>query len=97
MSPWIVIVGATGSGKSRLAIDLALVLDAEVVSCDSKQVYRGGDIGSAKVTVTEARGVRHHLMDVCAPHEAFTALDFQRLARDTVRSGVFDGWPAEQG
>lgn len=79
--PVVVVVGPTASGKSDLAIELALQFDGEVVNCDSVQVYRGLDIGTAKVPVDQRRGVPHHLLDVVDPRERCTAGDYARLAR----------------
>lgn len=76
----IAIVGTNASGKSGLSIALALRFGGEVISADSRQVYRGLDLGSGKVTREEMRGVPHHLLDVCAPGTFFTMADFQRLA-----------------
>jgi tRNA dimethylallyltransferase len=78
--PLIVILGPTASGKSALAIALAGKLDGEILVCDSTQVYRHFDIGTAKVRATEARGIPHHLVDRVEPTEVFTAGDFQRRA-----------------
>jgi tRNA dimethylallyltransferase len=79
--PLIVIVGPTGSGKSSLAINLAERLSGEIVNCDSVQVYRGLDIGSAKVPAGERRGIPHHLLDIAYPQENVTAGSYARLAR----------------
>lgn len=79
-APLLVVVGPTASGKSRLAVDLALALDGEVVSADSMQVYRGLDIGTGKVTREEMRGVPHHLVDVVDPETPFSVADYQALA-----------------
>ncbi len=76
----IVIVGPTASGKTGLAIELAKKFDGEVVSADSRQVYKGLDIGSAKVTPEEMEGVPHHLLDVANPEEVYTAADYKRDA-----------------
>ncbi len=76
----IAVVGTNASGKSGLSIELALRFGGEVISADSRQVYRGLDLGSGKVTREEMRGVPHHLLDVCAPGTFFTMADFQRLA-----------------
>ncbi len=75
------IVGPTASGKSALALRLARARGGEIVSCDSLQVYRGLDIGSAKPTPLERQEVRHHLIDVASPEEPFSAADYVRLAR----------------
>jgi tRNA dimethylallyltransferase len=79
--PLVAIVGPTASGKSALALRLARARRAEIVSCDSLQVYRGLDIGSAKPTAEERAEVRHHLVDVADPAEAFSAAAYSRLAR----------------
>jgi tRNA dimethylallyltransferase len=82
--PLIAIVGPTASGKSALALRLARARGGEIVSCDSLQVYRGFDIGSAKATLRERREVRHHLVDVVDPDEVFSAAEFARRARAAV-------------
>ena len=80
MKKLIAIVGTNASGKSGLGIGLARRYRGEVVSADSRQVYRGLDLGSGKVTPQETAGVPHHLLDVCDPGAFFTMADFQRLA-----------------
>jgi tRNA dimethylallyltransferase len=85
----IAIVGPTAAGKSSLAIELALALGGEVVNADSMQLYRGMDIGTAKVTQAERRGVRHHLLDIWPITRTATAAEYQGLARaaaDDIRS-----------
>ncbi|HXY40130.1 MAG TPA: tRNA (adenosine(37)-N6)-dimethylallyltransferase MiaA [Vicinamibacteria bacterium] len=82
--PLAAIVGPTASGKSALALRLARARGGEVVSCDSLQVYRGLDIGSAKPTPEERRQVRHHLVDVAEPEQAFSAAAYVRLAREAL-------------
>jgi tRNA dimethylallyltransferase len=77
----IAIVGPTASGKSALGLRLAEEHGGEIVSCDSLQVYRGLDIGSAKPTVDEQARVAHHLIDVVDPGEAFTAAEYARRGR----------------
>ncbi len=77
----VAIVGPTGSGKSGLAMALAAEFSGEVVSCDSLQIYRGFDIGTAKLAPGERRGIPHHLMDILDPDEIFTAGEFARRAR----------------
>lgn len=79
-TPLIAIVGPTASGKSALAVWLARELGGEVVACDSTQLYRGFDIGTAKPTVEERQGVAHHLIDVLNPREASTAGDYRERA-----------------
>ncbi|MGA9348216.1 MAG: tRNA (adenosine(37)-N6)-dimethylallyltransferase MiaA [Anaerolineae bacterium] len=80
----VVIVGPTAVGKTRLALRLAQEFDGEIVSADSRQVYRGMDIGTAKPTLEERRRVPHHLIDVIAPDEAFTLAQYQELAYRTI-------------
>ena len=80
MRKLIAVVGTNASGKSGLGIALARHFGGEVISADSRQVYRGLDLGSGKVTPEEMQGVPHHLLDVCAPGSFFTMADFQRLA-----------------
>jgi tRNA dimethylallyltransferase len=78
--PLVAIVGPTASGKSALGVWLAERIGGEVVACDSTQLYRGLDIGTAKPSVEERRGIRHHLIDVLEPAEASTAGDYRQLA-----------------
>ena len=77
----VTVVGPTTAGKSSLAIELALALDGEVVNADSMQLYRGMDIGTAKVTVAERRGVPHHLLDIWPVSYPAAAAEYQTLAR----------------
>jgi tRNA dimethylallyltransferase len=79
--PLIAIVGPTASGKSALALRLAREREGEIVSCDSLQVYRGLDVGSAKATAGERREIPHHLIDVVDPDEPFSAAEYARRAR----------------
>lgn len=85
MNPVLFIVGPTGVGKTALSIALAKAIDGEVVNGDSLQVYRGLDIGTAKVTPSEMEGVVHHLLDVCAVTEPYTASDYKREARKVLQ------------
>lgn len=82
--PVIAVVGPTGSGKSDLAVELALALDGEVINADAMQFYRGMDIGTAKITDAERRGVPHHLLDILDVTQEASVSDFQRLAREAV-------------
>ncbi len=76
----ICIVGPTASGKTRLSIALAKALNGEIVGCDSMQLYRGMNIGTAKVTAEELNGVRHHLSDVADPGESFSVGKYVAMA-----------------
>jgi len=78
--PLVVLCGPTASGKTSLAVEVSRHFDIEVISADSRQVYRGLDIGTAKATAEERRAVAHHLIDVVAPDEEFSVADFIRLA-----------------
>ena len=80
----VAVIGPTGSGKSDLALDLAGWLGGEIVNCDSVQLYRYLDIGTAKTPPEHRRGIRHHLVDILNPDEVFTAGDYQRLGRATL-------------
>jgi tRNA dimethylallyltransferase len=78
--PLVVIVGPTASGKSALAMALAKNLSAEIIACDSTQLYRGVNIGTAKPTTTERREIPHHLIDVLDPSETATAGGYRDMA-----------------
>ncbi len=78
--PLIVVAGPTASGKSALAVALASELQAEIIACDSTQLYRGVDIGTAKPRAEERRGVVHHLIDVLDAAETATAGGYRDLA-----------------
>jgi tRNA dimethylallyltransferase len=82
--PVIAVVGPTGSGKSDLAVNLALELDGEVINADAMQFYRGMDIGTAKITPAERKGVPHHLLDILDVTEEASVSDFQQQARSIV-------------
>jgi tRNA dimethylallyltransferase len=79
--PVIAVVGPTGSGKSDLAVSLALELDGEVINADAMQFYRGMDIGTAKITMAERKGVPHHLLDILDVTEEASVSQFQQQAR----------------
>ena len=82
----IVILGPTSSGKTGLSIKLAKKFNGEVVSADSRQVYKGMDIGSGKVTKKEMAGIPHHLLDVANPRKRFSVAQYQKLALKTIRN-----------
>ena len=79
--PLIIVTGPTAVGKTAASIGLAKAVEGEIISADSMQVYRGMDIGSAKISRKEMDGVRHYLVDVLEPEEEFNVVKFQRLAR----------------
>lgn len=84
MSPLVVIVGQTGSGKTALGIELAKRYNGEIISADSRTVYQGMDIGTAKPTPAEREGIPHYGFDVVAPNESFSVYDFQQLSFRTI-------------
>jgi tRNA dimethylallyltransferase len=84
-SPLVVVAGPTASGKSTLALELAQRFSGEIVNCDSLQLYRGLDIGTAKTPAGERRGVPHHLFDILDPRELTTAGDYAARARGVLR------------
>lgn len=84
-TPLIIIAGPTGVGKSAAAVELALRISGEVISADSMQVYRGMDIGTAKITPEEMKQVPHHLLDIISPLEPFSAADFKDAAAEAAR------------
>lgn len=83
--PLLVIVGATGTGKSALAVELARRLGGEVVSADSRQVYRGADIGTGKITKREMQGIPHHLISIVSLRRVYTVKQYQREAFRAIR------------
>src|SRR5437899_4726114 len=80
LSPLVAIIGPTASGKSALGVKLAERLGGEVVACDSTQLYRRFDIGTAKPTLAERRGLPHHLIDVLGPRDDATAGGYRQMA-----------------
>ena len=87
----LVILGPTAVGKSDMAIELAKKFKGEVISADSRQVYRGLNIGTGKVTEKEKKGVPHHLIDIADPHERLTALDWKTRATTAIKEIVARG------
>ena len=83
--PLIVIVGPTASGKTDLSIRLAKKLDGEIICADSRTIYRGMNIGTAKPTLAEMGGIRHHGIDLVYPNERFTLWDFQQLTKEKIK------------
>lgn len=82
--PLVAVAGPTGSGKSDLALAIAEEFDGEIVNCDSLQVFRYFDVGTAKLPLEDRRGIPHHLIDIVNPDELFTAGEYIRLARGAI-------------
>ena len=80
MKPILVICGATATGKTSLAVDCAKALNTEIISADSQLVYRGLNIGTAKPTLEEMQGVKHHLIDVVSAKDSFSVSDYEKMA-----------------
>ena len=85
MNKLIVILGPTSSGKTGLSIKLAKKFNGEVVSADSRQVYKGMDIGTGKVTKKEMAGIPHYLLDVANPKTRFSVAQYQSLALKAIK------------
>lgn len=84
MKKVIAIVGPTASGKTKLGIEIAKKIGAEIINGDSVQVYQGLDIGSAKVMPSEMEGMTHHLLDICDPKTTYSVYNFQKDARNLI-------------
>ncbi len=81
----IVIAGPTATGKSDFAVDIAKIINGEIISADSRQVYTGMDIGSGKITEAEMRNIPHHLLDVITPKKTFTVSDYKKIAEKKIQ------------
>ena len=92
--PLLIICGATATGKSSLAINVALEIGAEIINADSMQLYRGMDVGTAKVTVVERKGVPHHLLDILDVSQSASVATYQELARNKISEIWARGNPA---
>ncbi len=80
----IIICGPTASGKTALAVECAKLLNSEVISADSMYIYKGLNIGTAKPTIKEMQGVKHHVIDVVEPNETFTVSDYKNIAKPII-------------
>ena len=80
----VAIIGPTASGKTALSIKLAKEIDGEIINGDSMQIYKGMDIGTAKITKEEMEGVPHHLLDIKEPTESFSVAEYQKLVREKI-------------
>ena len=89
LRPLVILTGPTAVGKTNLSISLAKAIGGEIVSADSMQVYRGMDIGTAKIRPEEMQGVRHHLIDVCDPSEDYNVMRFQQEV-NRVLPGIYE-------
>ena len=87
----IVICGPTASGKTSLSIELAKKINGEIVSCDSMQIYKDMDIGSAKPTVEEMQGIKHYLLDYVSPEERYSVSDYKEDASKAIEDIIAKG------
>ncbi len=85
MNKLIIISGPTGVGKSQLSIELAKMLDGEIISCDSMQIYRHMDIGTAKIKSDEMDGITHHMIDIIDPSESFSVKEYKIMAEEIIQ------------
>ena len=81
----IVICGPTASGKTALSIELAKKIDGEIVSCDSMQIYKEMDIGTAKPTLEEMQGIKHYMIGIISPNERYSVADYKKDAKKAIR------------
>lgn len=86
MKKFVIIVGPTGSGKTKLSILVAKAFGGEIINGDSVQVYRGLDIGSAKIKEEEMMGIKHHLLDIREPNEPYSVFEFQQNVRKLIET-----------
>ena len=82
--PLIVIAGPTACGKSAVSVELAKMINGEIISADSMQVYKGMDIGTAKISKEEMGGIKHYLIDCFNPDEEFSVAIFQNMAKKAI-------------
>lgn len=86
--PLLIVAGPTAAGKTEFSLEVAERVGGEIVSADSMQVYRGLDVGSAKIPMQERRGIPHHLIDVLEPTEEFNVVRFQSMAKEAI-AGIY--------
>ena len=89
----VVVLGTTACGKSGLGVELALRFGGEIVSADSRQVYRGLDLGTGKITAEETKGVPHYLLDIVSPNESYSVAQFQQDAYAAIDDILSRGTP----
>lgn len=87
----IVICGPTASGKTALSIELAKKINGEIVSCDSMQIYKDMDIGTAKPTIEEMQGIKHYMLDFVFPDERYSVADYKKQAKQAIREIIEKG------
>lgn len=87
----LVLTGPTSVGKTSISIELAKKLNAEIISADSMQIYRKMDIGTAKITDHETKGIPHHMIDIIDPSESYSAADFKEQAQDIIKRILSEG------
>ncbi len=87
----IVIVGPTASGKTALSIELSKKIDGEIVSCDSMQIYKYMNIGSAKPTIEEMQGIKHYMIDIVDPDKRFSVADYKKMAENAIEEIIAKG------
>lgn len=81
----IVILGQTSTGKSDFAVEVAKAVNGEIISADSRQVYKGMDLGTGKITKKEMHGIPHYLLDVVSPKKVFSVSDYKKLADKKIK------------
>ncbi len=79
------IVGPTGVGKSSLAVKIGRMLDIEIISCDSMQIYKGMDVGTAKISAAEMAGIPHHMISIVEPDQKFSVSDYQKMVQPLIQ------------
>jgi len=87
----LVILGQTATGKSDLAVKIALKFNGEIISADSRQVYKGMDIGTGKITKAEMQGIPHYLLDIADPMQRITVIDWRKIAEEKIKDIVKRG------
>jgi len=87
----IVILGQTSTGKSDFAVEIAKQVNGEIISADSRQVYKGMDLGTGKITKKEMLGIPHHLLDILSPKKIFSVSDFQKIANKKIEDIIKKG------
>ena len=87
----IVICGPTASGKTALSIELAKKINGEIVSCDSMQIYKEMDIGTAKPTKEEMQGIKHYMIDIISPDERYSVADYKKQAKEAIKEILSKG------